>query len=280
MQTAELLATDFSLKYDVRIFEGRQELRKLSFIELDAAVRKANRHVDTAAAVKMQFDVTAYVIDSNGYLAHWRAWPSERQGNKMNILRDTKLFKTMNGKLLLMVTPSGRMKATITNVKNEKLGAGGEPTTLVYFKEFPQAVSLNKTRALSLMDELGFDTARWKGAKVRLTAAQKSEVAFGKEYNPLFIEVLSTADAPKQAATPKPKAEPVSAEKPVGLHVQYTDLMYANYPDVDAMEAVEAQHAERFGLVAMLDATDEQLQELIAELEGALQAPEQAAMPV
>lgn len=188
------------------------------FYDVKRLTRKLGRQLPDDINKRCQLIVTK--ATQTGWMNYGQAQkiammlaPYTQENVIMNLLRDTKLFPYMNGALLLMVTPAGTMTATIRDVTFEKPVQGDEPIVAVRFNEFSQAVSLNKTRALQLMDELGFNTDNWRGAKVRLTADKKPSTAFGKKYHALSVQVLQPPKSAEKPA-PAPQAELFADDAP------------------------------------------------------------------
>jgi hypothetical protein len=101
------------------------------------------------------------------------------------------------------------MVVTIRGVKVETLGQGkdAEEKPVVYFKELPKGLALNKTNATTIKTLYGPETDDWKGQKITLWA---TEVDFQGKMVPA-IRVRSRA--PSSKPKPKPQPAPVAAEQ-------------------------------------------------------------------
>jgi hypothetical protein len=96
---------------------------------------------------------------------------------------------------------------TIRGVKVETLGQGkdAEEKPVVYFKELPKGLALNKTNATTIKTLYGPETDDWKGQRITLFA---TEVDFqGRQV--MAIRVRSRAPGGK----PKPKPVAAAADQ-------------------------------------------------------------------
>jgi hypothetical protein len=101
------------------------------------------------------------------------------------------------------------MVVTIRGVKVETLGQGkdAEEKPVVYFKELPKGLALNKTNATTIKTLYGPETDDWKGQKITLFA---TEVDFqGRQVMAIRVRSRAPSSKPK----PKPQPAPVAAEQ-------------------------------------------------------------------
>jgi hypothetical protein len=183
----------YKKRWTVYLFGVGERDKRFEYIEQSAALRKAKRHIDDAQHVGLTYARTALVVDENDTLFESFVHVNEK-GETMNILRETGVVKRVNGKLLRILTKAGKMTATISDVRMQS-GPDNAPEVAVFFREFPQYAVLNTTRTLQLMEDLGYETDRWVGARVELSAESEERVAFKRKYFPYHFRVVSTPPA-------------------------------------------------------------------------------------
>ena len=112
------------------------------------------------------------------------------------------------GSRFLSVTDVGgrKIRTTIVRIKKEDLPSGDgakRPRFVVFFEHLDKPMVLNATNKNELVEKLGRDPAKWKGASVGLYVDPNVTYA-GKRVAGLRLRVLGPGTTAKSAGSPEP----------------------------------------------------------------------------